>query len=268
MTRPGFAASLVKAEHHVQDMISQIPKDGSPVVVQPLFHNLTLQNSASIFWGQHAVDLLDAQQQSLAQQMNAAICKAFMYTQEVVFWGSRARFFQPLLREKAINLVYSFIKDNSKRAFNLNTSPSKAEHPPAETVAELFYDRFGAHDFDTAHIQIRQMFMAVAETTAETLTHLFHLLSRHPRVLDILRTEIISQLPEGAIPTASHLKSNLVYLNEQYSPGAADPTASSPYSSHPEQKYSFHTALYIVAKTSLEKTPMTLRRNGGSRQHN
>lgn len=193
--------------------MSQIPDDGSPVDLQLLFHNLTLYNSASIFWGEHAVDLLDSQQQSLSQQMNAAICKAFEYTQKVMILGPWARLLQSSSTERAIKLVYNFILENSKRAFTLKAISIKQQIPRVEAVAGLFYDLFGVHGFDVAHIQIRQMFMVAEGTTAETLTHLFHLLSRHWHVLNNLRTKIMLQLPSGMVPTASHLNHKLTYLN-------------------------------------------------------
>ncbi|KAL4962776.1 cytochrome P450 [Aspergillus stella-maris] len=80
-------------------------------------------------------------------------------------------------------------------------------------VAGLFYDLFHPRDFDTIHIQLRQMFMAAEGTTAETLTHLFHLLSRHPRVFNNLHAEMSLKLPAGRIPTSSELTKNVPYLN-------------------------------------------------------
>ncbi|KAJ5884522.1 cytochrome P450 52A12 [Penicillium tannophilum] len=213
MSKPGFSASHVNLEPHIQSLVSQIPSDGSPVDLQPLFHDLTLYNATSIFWGQDAVNMLDAQDQSLSRRINAAICKAFEHTQEVMVFGPMAKLFQSSSTEKAIKLVYGFIFDNSNAAFTLKNYPATQQFVHDKTVSSLFYDQFGAHGFDTAHIQIRQMFMAAEGTTAETLTHLFLLLSRHPRVLDDLRAEITSQLPNGTIPTASHLNSKLEYMN-------------------------------------------------------
>jgi cytochrome P450 len=214
MSKPGFSASYVKLEPHIQSLVSRIPSDGSPVDLQPLFHDLTLHNATSIFFGQDAVKMLDARQQSLSRRMNAAICKAFEYTQEVmVFGGPLAKLFQPLSTKTAIKLVYDFIFENSNAAFTSKEHLATQQVVCDETVSALFYDQFGAHGFDMAHIQIRQMFMAAEGTTAETLTHLFFLLSRHPCVLDNLRAEIMSQLPNGTIPTASHLNSDLKYMN-------------------------------------------------------
>ncbi|CAG8234440.1 unnamed protein product [Penicillium salamii] len=214
MSKPGFSASHVKLEPHIQSLVSQIPNDGSPVDLQPFFHDLTLYNATSIFFGQEAVNMLDAQQQSLSRRINAAICKAFEYTQEVmVFGGPLAKLLRPSSTEKAIKLVYDFIFENSKAAFTIKDCRATQQAVHDETVSALFYNQFGAHSFDMAHIQIRQMFMAAEGTTAETLTHLFLLLSRHPCALDNLRAEIMSQLPNGTIPTASHLNGELKYMN-------------------------------------------------------
>ncbi|KAL3466947.1 cytochrome P450 [Aspergillus heterothallicus] len=53
------------------------------------------------------------------------------------------------------------------------------------------------------------MFMA-----AETLTHLFHLLSRHPRSLRTLHAEVAQRLPNSSLPTSGDLTpANMPYLS-------------------------------------------------------
>ena len=211
-SRRGFDPSRVNIEPYIQNMISQIPHDGSPVNLQPLFHNLLLYSASSMFWGQYAIDLLNYEHQSLSKQINASIPKAFEYTQQVMMLGDRARFFQSSSTERAINVVLGFILENTKQAFSLKSSSPKQQHTAVGGVAELFYDLFGADDFDAANIQTRQMFFAAEGTISETLTQIFYLLSRNQRVFDKLRTEIISQLPNGAVPVASDLNT-LAYLN-------------------------------------------------------
>ncbi|KAL4932063.1 cytochrome P450 [Aspergillus undulatus] len=220
MSRPGFSASHVHLEPHVQSLLEQVPDDGEPCDLQPLFHNLTLHNAASIFWGEDAIRQLDEGRKGLATRMNDAICKAFAHTQDVMVLGPLAKRFQSSETKSAIALVYSFILENSKAVFRQkssstsnDTEPSKGSGGEESGVTALFYDYFNPRDFDTVHIQLRQMFMAAEGTTAETLTHLFHLLSRHPRVLDTLRAEISLRLPAGQTPSSSDLTKNLPYLN-------------------------------------------------------
>lgn len=94
ITRPEFAASHLNLEPHMHRLISQIPDDGSPVDLQPIFHNLTLHIATSILWGQHAVDLLGAQQQSLAQKILNGIRTLFSCTQKSIVIGPAAKLVQ------------------------------------------------------------------------------------------------------------------------------------------------------------------------------
>ncbi|KAL4879338.1 cytochrome P450 [Aspergillus karnatakaensis] len=226
MTRPGFSASHVHLEPHVQSLLEQVPENGEACDLQPLFHNLTLHNAAGIFWGDNAVRRLDegeGEGKGLATRINEAICKAFAHTQDIMVLGPLANLLQSSKTKSAIDLVYGFVLENSQAVFRQKSSPpattgshvpEKGESKAGSGVTGLFYDLFGAHDFDTIHTQLRQMFMAAEGTTAETLTHLFHLLSRHPRVLDTLRAEISLNLPPSDLPTSSDLTAkNTPYLN-------------------------------------------------------
>ncbi|KAL4904785.1 cytochrome P450 [Aspergillus multicolor] len=242
ITRPGFAAAHVRAhiEEHVRSLLHAIASNADNVDLQPLFHNLTLHNAASVFWGADALRQLDEKpklevgEQTLAQRMNAAIAAAFAHTQDVMVLGPLARLpvFQSSSNKEAIELVYHFILDNCRiTAGKLqrqqqgckdeapSTDDEDEESADADTgAAGIFLDQDksnkNALPFDPAHIQLRQMFMAAEGTTAETLTHLFHLLSRHPRALGRLRAEIAKTLalPSGeALPTPSDLN-NMPYL--------------------------------------------------------
>ncbi|KAL3482033.1 cytochrome P450 [Aspergillus californicus] len=211
MGRPGFAASYMRGhiEAHVQGLLEQIP-EGGDVDLSPLLHDLTLHNAASILFGRDAVRQLDTQSDDgikLAQRMNAAVVAAFEHTQDVMVLGSLAGLFQSSRSKEAIGLVYGFILENCRR------SARKEPRTDDPSVATILYSRSTSADFDTIHIHIRHLFMAAEGTTAETLTHLFHLLSRHPRVLHALHAEITDVLPGQTLPTPSDLNKAMPYLN-------------------------------------------------------
>lgn len=212
MSRPGFDPSQVNIEPYIQNLIAQIPDDGSHVNLQPLFHNMVVYSSSSILWGEHAVNLLDSQGQSFSRRMNGAISEMFDFARQAMVFGPLTKFMQSASTKNAFKLTYDIILNNSKRSFTLQGTSTKPQGSKYGAVAELYSDIFGAHRFDAAHMQMRHMFIASEGTTSEALTSLFHLLSRHRCVFEKLRSEILSKFPRGTMPSTSCLN-KLAYLD-------------------------------------------------------
>lgn len=213
--RPSFSKAQVSNsdlyERHFQELVMNIPTDGSTVELRALFSRLTLDVATEIIFGESIRSL-----QPDAPQSTREIDEAF----DLASKGCRDRFnlgpFMFLHRDpqfkraiKILNEYTSTIIDNALRDKEL----SKGREKDVESLGGkiVFLDELVKDSSDKKRIRdlLLNAFLGGRDTTSGLLSHVFINLSRHKSVLKKLREEI-SQL-RGVPPTYEQFK-DLKYL--------------------------------------------------------
>jgi cytochrome P450 len=217
MLRPNFArtqvANLVTFETHINNMIALIPRDGSMVDLQELFFGLTLDSATEFLFGESVHSLLPSSPAS-----NKAFGNAF---NESLSWiPKRSRFgrfmwaMSPKEFTDACKTVHAFADQFVQRALaqrNSTDLEKKLEGNKQVRDRYVFLEELAMETGDPIELrdQLLSILLAGRDTTAGTLTILWHTLARRPDILEKLRQEVIDL--GGKRPTFESMK-NMKYL--------------------------------------------------------
>ncbi|MCJ1388136.1 hypothetical protein MMC18_000981 [Xylographa bjoerkii] len=183
-------------EEHVDDLISSIPRK-EPIDLQQLFFRFTLDTSTAILFGRSVFSLkLNSLRDStkFGKDFDTAqdfVVKRFRLLD--LYWFIGGRKFQ-----EACTSVHTFVEEIIQQRY---TSKDIAEGTEEHYI---FLDAVAKDAKDKTELrdQLLNILLAGRDTTACLLTWTFHLLLRHPQVLDKLRKEI--DLVSGNDSTLNH----------------------------------------------------------------
>lgn len=210
LLRPQFASNqqsnFEQIKRCVDDIIAEIPADGSPVDLQPLFFKLTFDTTMFLLFGD-AVSKLDWGQVAGQQ---STFAQAFTLAQDYLahrgrlgpfYWALNDRAFR-----KACKTCHQVVDQAVAKALEANAEEEEEEQEPQggqkkqkkdhyvflSALAEQTQDRTVLRD------QCFNVLLAGRDTTGCCLTWTMRLLARHPRVLAKLRAEVAATCGLGA----------------------------------------------------------------------
>ncbi|KAI1120336.1 cytochrome P450 alkane hydroxylase [Nemania abortiva] len=170
----------------VEDLLKILPKPGGVVDLQPLFFQLTLDVSTAFLFGKSVRSLLDpqnSQEQTFSQAFDT--CQSYVV--------SRLRFVQLywLIGGKRLRDACAKVQTFADQIIDQNLSNGETAEGQNDgryvflkALAKAYPDRA------TLRGQIISLLVGGRDTTACTLSWVFFLLVRHPRVMEKLRSEI------------------------------------------------------------------------------
>jgi cytochrome P450 len=210
MLRPNFTRSqvgdLATFETHVSHLIDAIPPDGSPVDLQDLFFDLTLDSATEFLFGESANSLLSRAE----PPGHVSFGEAFTYCTTNI--GSRLRFGLLLCLpdkqfEKCRKAVLDFADRYAQKAlmhYRLGQS-EKASAKPGERYIFLHELVKQTQDPVALRSETMNILLAGRDTTASLLSNLWNVISKRPDVWAKLQAEVAEL--NGKKPSFEEIKS-------------------------------------------------------------
>jgi cytochrome P450 len=212
MIRPNFArtqvAELDTLEIHIQNLISQIPEDGSTVDLQTLFYNMTFDTATEFLVGK-SVGCQLAGKGTRGQ----LVAEAFNYAEKQMSTRLRLGRFAGLHRDakftRSCKLLHEVFDDLIGQARD-EMRDAKENNMPDERYVFIKELLKLNTDLEQVRAEALNVLIAGRDTTAGLLSHIFHALARHPSVWAKLQAEV-AQL-KNQRPDYATLRGDMPYL--------------------------------------------------------
>ncbi|KAJ4304620.1 hypothetical protein N0V90_000146 [Kalmusia sp. IMI 367209] len=210
MLRPCFERSQVAdisiLEKHTDRLIEQLPKDGTTVDLQPLFHQLTLDIATEFLFGR-STDALD---RSREDKMVHEFIEAFEYcenpfsNQNNERWGMLGMFLPDSKFKKCAKVIQDFADKLIEEEISTRATTAAQQAP---TKRYVFLDGLlsQTQDRNLIRAELLNILLAGRDTTASLLSNLLFEIPRHPDILARLHREIVSHVGD-TVPTYQQLK--------------------------------------------------------------
>ncbi|KAI5776675.1 cytochrome P450 [Geopyxis carbonaria] len=205
LLRPQFVKDRISDIHcferHLRRMMALIPDDGgvATVDIQDLLFRFTLDTATDFLLGE-SVDSLGTPRVAFAQAF--AEIQAHMNTMsragpfEVLFPQARFR--------RNLKILNDFVEPFVERTLAMRPEELKGRNESSynflHALAEFTREKHILRD------QLVAILLAARDTTAGTLSWVFHELAGHPDVVERLRREILERVGETREPTYTDLK--------------------------------------------------------------
>ncbi|RFU24502.1 hypothetical protein B7463_g11835, partial [Scytalidium lignicola] len=219
LLRPQFSREQVSDVHaleiHVDHLISCFPPSGTPFDIQELFFRLTLDSATEFLFGETVNSLVSSNTTNSGVPVKSTenvlgFEEAFNSSQEYLATRSRAQKLYWLINppefKKSNKVVHKLVdyyvskalESTSKKVYN----EKNKRYIFLDAVAQEIRDPKALRD------QALNILLAGRDTTSALLSSVFYLLSRHPRVWEKLRGEILDafgtvESPKGQISFTS-----------------------------------------------------------------
>lgn len=215
LLRPNFAreqvADLKLIETHVARLFRLLPRDGTTVDLQPLFHRFTLDSATDFLFGKPTRTLVDARKEDL--EFARALRYSLDHMAFLLIAGPLRRFWKGDTEFQRSNQICRSYVDTF---LDEVLAYKKGEAPDDTTVEEggirrnSFLRDLAIATNDKAKIrgELLSLLLAGRDTTASLLSSLFYHISRRPDVWKKMREEI--DVLGGRRPTYAELR-NLTY---------------------------------------------------------
>lgn len=194
MIRPSFTrhqvADLSSYEQHMQNMLANIPKDGSTIDLQELFFRLTMDSATEFLFGKSTNTLVKGYEHPGA----ARFTDAFTYVTEKMATDFRtarlSRFVPDKKRKDDSEYVRNFAANIIKEAIASQNDIEKGVEEKKRNYTFLYELLKVTNDPYTLQSETLNVLLAGRDTTASLLSHTFHELARRPDVWSKLQAEI------------------------------------------------------------------------------
>ncbi|KAF2005089.1 N-alkane-inducible cytochrome P450 [Amniculicola lignicola CBS 123094] len=213
LLRPCFERSQVAdvtlLEKHVRKLIEVIPKDGSTIDMQPIFHDLTMDIATEFLFGRSTNMLEREGKDPEAEEFKAAFeyCMNPFEGELYTKWGWLAIFLPDKQLKRSAKIIQAFAGKiiDAEIAFRGDKAPpSPDRYILLQELLSLDMPR------EQVRSELLQILLAGRDTTASLLSNLLFELPRHPAILSRLRAEIAEYVGDST-PTFEQLK-NMKYL--------------------------------------------------------
>lgn len=194
MIRPSFTkqqvGDLSSYEHHVNNMMAHIPKDGQTVDLQELFFKLTMDSATEFLFGKSTNTLVPGQEQKGATRFT----DAFTYVTERMSRDFRtarlSRFLPDKKRVEDSEFIRKFASDIVDEAIAQQEDIEKGVGEERRNYTFLFELLKVTRDPYILRSETLNVLLAGRDTTASLLSHTFFELARRPDVWAKLQAEI------------------------------------------------------------------------------
>lgn len=217
MVRPNFArdqvADLDALEEHMQNLLALLPRDGSTVDLQELFHRYSMDASTEFLMGESTRTLLPGHsklQEQFAKGIELGLKDATDRSQRGWFYHliSHAEV------KAAIREVRRLVDPYVEHALEYRRKHLEAKERGEAGVEEekyVFLHELAKETDDPLRLknEVLNFLVAGRDTTASLLSTLWFMLARYPRVWKKLQAEVDGL--EGKLPTYEKLR-NMRYL--------------------------------------------------------
>ncbi|KAH7117039.1 cytochrome P450 alkane hydroxylase [Dendryphion nanum] len=209
--RPCFERSQVADvdmfERHTKRLIDRIPKDGTTIDLQPLFHLLTLDISTEFLFGQSTNGLdPDREDEGVDEFIEAfEYCENPFENENTKRWG----FFGQYLPDSKFKRCAKIMQDFADKYISQQLSPKPLD-PSSPSPPQTRYSFLSALHATTPNLvtirsELLNILLAGRDTTASLLSNILFELPRHPEILSRLRQEIAEHIGTDQ-PTYEKLK--------------------------------------------------------------
>jgi len=194
MIRPSFTrqqvGDLSTYEHHFQNMVAHIPKDGQTVDLQELFFRLTMDSATEFLFGKSTNTLVKGQENPGALRFT----DAFTYVTERMALDFRtarlSRFLPDQKRKDDSEFIRNFAQEIVDEALANQKDIEKGAEQEKRSYTFLYELLKVTNDPYTLRSETLNVLLAGRDTTASLLAHTFHELARRPDVWSKLRAEV------------------------------------------------------------------------------
>lgn len=202
-------------EEHVDRLVLQIPRDGTPTDLQDLFLRFTIDTATEFLFGRSSLTL-DEGKGLPSKKVGAEFADAFNRTQRTIagfFALGRLAFLIPKTQfRKDRKVVHEFVDQYIQDTLSIRyREGQKGSNESPRRGCYQFFDRFSRQncDYDVLRNGLLHLLLAGRDSTASLLTNLWFVLARHPHVWRKLQEEV--KTFDGAKPNRESLK-QLKYL--------------------------------------------------------
>ncbi|KAF2185262.1 cytochrome P450 alkane hydroxylase [Zopfia rhizophila CBS 207.26] len=218
MLRPCFERNQVAdvsiMEKHTNQLIVLIPKDGSTIDLQPLFHQLTLDVATEFLFGRSTNSLGPNRKDEDVEEFVKAFeyCQNPLSEERMQMYGIFAAFLPDPKFKRCAKYLQDFVDKIIDDKMNEKKDSSPPSPSPTHRSRYIFLDELLSQTQDRSKIraELLNILLAGRDTTASLLSNIFFELPRHPHVLSRLRAEISKHIGSSP-PTYAQLK-DLKYL--------------------------------------------------------
>jgi cytochrome P450 len=253
--RPNFDKSLISAldqfEPYVQKLIGRIPKDGSTVDLQDLFHQLSMDTSTD-FILENGTDYLGGDQN--AAMLDESINKCVEYGS----WREMTDPFYWLVpnaeAKKALKYAHAAVDGWVKQAMEHKDSADLDGKGKDSGKRYVFINELARHkEVDAIRIrdEVMNIILAGKDTTASLLSGLWFCLAREPEVYKKLQAEVAEL--NGERPSYESLR-NMKYLKYTVQEGEDVPDFHLPLTRKTLTKTSFPSPPPLHPSPTLRQT--------------
>ena len=242
LLRPNFTRSLVgdlvTMEHHVRNLIKQVPRDGSTVDLAHLFFQLTMDSATEFLFGESTNCLATGQTSEASLRFAEAFTRAQEETSNMNRFGKLYTLLYSDKQQfkKDVRTCHDFVDQFVQQGLEYRRTLDLSKGPPDTKDGEryIFLYEMVKRTGDAHQIrsELMNVFLAGRDTTASLLSNIWFELGRRPDVWAKLRAEVDKL---GARPPTFEQIKDMKYLrwviNEGRSQHRADLLAVSKLSS-------------------------------------
>ncbi|KAL8942139.1 MAG: hypothetical protein Q9216_001824 [Gyalolechia sp. 2 TL-2023] len=178
-------------DHHVDDLVAGLSSSEGVVDLQPAFFRFTLATTNALLFGERDPILKDEDHDEFATSFDyASMISAIRLRLADLEWA-----YKPKAYRKACETIKKYAGHFVHEA--LQQQDSNEDQPKSESQALILDLYKELQDADLVRDQLVHVLIAGRDTTACLMSWTFFMLVRHPRVLERLKQEIKSTLPNG-----------------------------------------------------------------------
>lgn len=220
LLRPSFnrnqISDLQVIEAHVQALVNAIPKDGTTVDLQALFHLFTADVTTDFLFGESIQSL--SKPHAFGGDLAEAFKDAQIGAEKRFRFGTLANLVPNAPFYAAIKKIHAYMdahvdkavksRESQKQQQDNNDEKSSVDDKPKKYIF-LHELAKATSDRETLRYELSGIFVAGRDTTAALLSNLFFVLARNPRISQRLREEVAQLSNEK--PSVDDLK-GMTYL--------------------------------------------------------
>ncbi|KAL8825522.1 MAG: hypothetical protein Q9170_007757 [Blastenia crenularia] len=178
-------------DRHVDDLVAGLSSSEDVIDLQPAFFRFTLATTTALIFGENVSRLADKEHDKFADSFDyASMISAIRLRLADLEWAYKPKAFR-----KACDVVKNYAGHFVNEALKHGDCSDNIPKVDGQALIRDLYEEL--QDADLVRDQLVHVLIAGRDTTACLMSWTFFLLVRHPPVLERLRREISTILPNG-----------------------------------------------------------------------